>query len=257
MALEFIKLVKGDSPVSQVGSYGFFKLGVESSSGGGFSRVFGENDWQTISNVSSEIASNNMTAEQVATTYGWNLGDVKSETLSTGEVIELQIIGFNHDNKSDGNGKAGMTLQMVNCLTTKYPMNNTQTDIGGWDKSVLRTVTLPTIKATLSQDLQNVIKQVNKMASRGSNSPSAQISVDDLFLLSEKEALNTVTWARDGANEGTQYEYFVKGGTPSRGAQCWSRSNRSSGQIYFVSYFTSSSRVVANTPTGVSFAFCV
>ena len=34
MALEFVKLIKGDNVVSQVGSFGFFKLGVESSGGG-------------------------------------------------------------------------------------------------------------------------------------------------------------------------------------------------------------------------------
>jgi hypothetical protein len=36
----------------------------------------------------------------------------------------MRIIGFNHDDLSDGSGKAGITLGMTHCLNTKYKMND-------------------------------------------------------------------------------------------------------------------------------------
>ena len=120
MALELIKLVKGSSAVSQVGSFGFFKLGVES--GGGDLVPFANATLDQISAVSAEISANNMTSEQVASIYGWNIGDTIDITLTTGEVTNWRIIGFNHDTLSDGSGKAGITLQMTHALRTLYKL---------------------------------------------------------------------------------------------------------------------------------------
>lgn len=44
----------------------------------------------------------------------------------------MQIIGYNHDDKSDGSSKAGITFQMKNCLATTYLMNSTRTNAGGY-----------------------------------------------------------------------------------------------------------------------------
>lgn len=215
MALELIKLVKGSSAVSQVGSLGFFKLGVDTGGGSGdliFSRVFSENTPEQISAVSAVISANNMTSAQVAETFGWNLGDKISYQLTTGEDVEMRIIGFNHDDKSDGSGKAGITLDMTHCFTTYYKMNDTDTNAGGWNDTLMRTQTLPTIKATLPTEWQSVIKFVDKKASQGSNTTVETVS-DDLFLLSEIEIYGSVTNAVDGANEGSQYVYWVEHNT--------------------------------------------
>ena len=35
-------------------------------------------------------------------------------------TYEVRIIGLNHDDKSDGSGKAGVTFQFVDCLVAPY-----------------------------------------------------------------------------------------------------------------------------------------
>ena len=240
------------------------------------SRVFAENSPSVISYVADEISSNNMTSAQVAETYGWNLGDKTSITLSTGENIEMQIIGFNHDNKSDGGGKAGITLQMVNCLATLYDINSDKTNAGGYASSKMKTETLPTFKATFPQEWQDVIKFVDKKSANGgsTNYSETLTTSDDLFILSQIEVFGmTVTTAQDHSNEGSVYEYWngkvnsdrIKkydsnaDGVVDADTAWWIRSCNQ----YSTNYFVSVSKTGANgtnlatNKIGISFAFCV
>lgn len=271
MALEFIKLVKGDSPVAQVGSYGFFKLGVESGGGGSdivFDRVFGNNTPDVISAVSAEISANNMTSAQVAETYGWNLGDTKDITLTTGEVIQMRIIGFNHDDLTGG-GKAGITLQMTHCLATKTGMQSDRYNAAVWKDCKMRTVTLPEIKASLPNEWASIIKTVDKKQQY--SSANIETVSDDLFLLAECEILNTTVNAIS-ENEGLQYDYWKQAntyimnidtngdGVLDSAVAWWLRSNSSHGSTTFCMVLKSGgftyTEYTANR-YGVSFAFCV
>ena len=239
-----------------------------------FDPVFANNTWAQIENASLQIAGANMTSNEVYATYGWSIGDIKSETLSTNEVIQLQIIGFNHDTlSSDHTTKAGITLQMVNCLATRYPMNSTNTNAGGWNACEMRTTTLPTIKALLSSDLQAVIKTVDKKAANGgSNNYTATVtSEDQLFLLAEKEIFGSVHNAQDGNNEGTQYEYWTSHNTNSARIKYYDNAGTStktpwwerSSSDFFTSMFCyvysdgTADRNNSSYNRGVSFALCV
>ena len=71
----------------------------------------------------------------------FNVGDEKTVELSTGEVITLVILGFNHDDLTSG-GKAPITIGMKNLLATRYAMNSSNTNAGGWDQSKMRTETM-------------------------------------------------------------------------------------------------------------------
>ena len=240
------------------------------------SPVFGENSPQTISAVAELISTNNMTSQQVYDTYGWSLGDTCDITLSSGETIQMQIIGFNHDDKSDGSGKAGITLQMKDCLATQYSMNNEQTTVGGYASSKMRTETLPTLKALLPQTWQDVIKLVDKKSANGGSTYYSETltTSEDLFLLAEIEVFNTSSKAQDGTNEGSIYEYWV--GKRDRDRQkkydqdadgiidttaiiWWLRSSSSASAPRFcmVSSGGSNNIELATVARGVSFAFCV
>ena len=170
---------------------------------------FATDDWATIA-----AASENGSAQNV-----YNVGDEKTIALSTDEQITLVILGFNHDDLSDGSGKAGITIGMKNLLATTYRMNATATNEGGWDESEMRTSTMATLLSQLPADLRNVIKQVNKKATAGSQSTTITTSVDKLFLFALAE-LASKTGLENSAStsiknnaatyeqEGTQYEYF-------------------------------------------------
>ena len=142
----------------------------------------------------------------------FGVGEEKTIELTTGEKVTLVILGFNHDDLTGG-GKAGMTIGMKNLLATRYAMNSSSTNAGGWDQSKMRTETMQTLLAQLPSDLRNSIKQVNKKATAGNASTTITTSSDKLFLFSEVEIDGTTTAGY--ADEGEQYEYWktIKDGT--------------------------------------------
>lgn len=217
----------------------------------------------------------------------FSVGDEKTIELTTGEEITLVILGFNHDDLTGG-GKAGITIGMKNLLATTYKMNSSNTNAGGWNGSAMRTSTMATLLSQLPADLRNVIKQVNKKATAGSQSTTITTSVDKLFLfalaeLASKTGLenSTGTSIKNNAatyeQEGTQYEYFkntvgdadiykacpalVKklsngGGSANR---WWLRSPYlgTSTNFWYVSPSGGVNLDFASISRGVSFGFCV
>ena len=169
---------------------------------------FGETSWSKISALSTAGRAGEF----------FNVGDEKTIQLTTGEDVTLVILGFDHDDLASG-GKAGITIGMKNLLATTYKMNSSNTNAGGWNGSAMRTSTMATLLSQLPADLRNVIKQVNKKATAGSQSTTITTSADKLFLfalaeLASKTGLenSTGTAIKNNAatyeQEGTQYEYF-------------------------------------------------
>lgn len=144
----------------------------------------------------------------------FNIGDEKTITLSTGEKITLVILGFFHDtyydSEYDEDTSYTITFGMKNCLATRYQMNASNTNVGGWESSKMRTSVMPTLLSQLPADLQSVIKSVYKKTSAGNKSTTITTTNDKLFLLSEVEVNGTT--ATTYANEGEQYAYFKRNG---------------------------------------------
>jgi hypothetical protein len=226
-----------------------------------FSTTFGENTPEQISTISAEISANNMTSKQVEATYGWKIGDTISYQLTTGENVEMRIIGFNHDNKSDGSGKAEITLEMTHCLAKYYSINSTTSGTVYYSASDMKNTHLPAIKATLPQEWQDVIKLVDKNTYESGMITSSE----DLFLLSEYEVYGARTSAKD--NEGSFYEYWrgksdndrIKKAANSA-KSWWLRSAGRSYNNYFCMVFLYSGGTQENICTNqlyVSYAFCI
>lgn len=144
----------------------------------------------------------------------FNIGDEKTITLSTGEKITLVILGFFHDTYYDSEYNEDtsytITFGMKNCLATRYQMNASNTNVGGWESSKMRTSVMPTLLSQLPADLQSVIKSVYKKTSAGNKSTTITTTNDKLFLLSEVEVNGTT--ATTYAVEGKQYAYFKRNG---------------------------------------------
>ena len=233
------------------------------------SRIFGENTPESISKVSAEISANNMTSDQVSETYGWNLGDTITIPLTTGENIEMRIIGFNHDDKADKTGKAGITLEMTHCLETLYKMDDTTSTRMSWVLSSCRTTLKNNILNTLPEEWRNCVIKVYKLA-WNFQYDAVKIHNDTLWLLSEIELFGTSTGTTImGDQEGTQYEYWrshksqadhiKKQGKNGGNTYWWLRSASTGGNNHFCCV-TDIGKIYhggrANT-YGVSFAFCV
>lgn len=178
---------------------------------------FADCDWETIKAIS----------ESGKASSAFKVGDEKSITLSTGEKITMVILGFDHDNLSDGSGKAGITLGMKNALSTTYMMNGSSKtydgqsgyNAGGWLNCEMRNNTMPMLLSYLPADVQAVIKSVKKLTSKGCMLSDMLETDDKLFLFSQEEVMGTHYWTTTGQlsfpGEGSQYEYFKKAPIPT------------------------------------------
>lgn len=168
----------------------------------------------------------------------WAVGDTKSVTLTTNEVIELQIAGFNHDTYSDG-VTAPVTLVMKDCLNTTAPMNSSNTNNGGYPASAMKTWVESNIYDKLPSDLKAIVAPVKKKCYTTYNDASSLSEANyNVWLLAEAEVFDSVS-STVGNGEGTKYPIFTD--TASRVKKLngsteywWLRSARYSVSVSFV-----------------------
>lgn len=181
-----------------------------------------------------------------------------SESHKANDYIYV-IIGIEHDDlvtAINGKTKAAITIQTERMLyldtTTEYNssydtshecgyMNSSNTNSGGWGYCDRRTWCNNVYKKCLPTYIQNMMKQVRKLTSEGSQSNTIKTSNDYAFLPSEIEIFGSTTYSFAG--EGKQYQYF-KNATANRykkpryssayvSGQYWTRSPYSSGSDSF------------------------
>ena len=229
---------------------------------------FANMSWATINEFASDTS--------LVKTF--NVGDEKTIELSNGETVILVILGISHDDLTAG-GKAGLTIGMKDCLATTYPMNNASSPVS-WENSTMRTTTLPYIFSLLPEDLQSVIKYVDKTTageetSGGSTTYVPVVTSDRLFLLARKEIFGVATGTIWDAvvDEGTQYAYWAEHDTNndriktydnngiSTASQWWTRSVAGGGNEYYYWFVTTSGTwdwwLSTDTNERISFAFCI
>lgn len=138
----------------------------------------------------------------------WNIGDTKDVVLTTGETIQLQIAGFNHDTFEDGT-TAPITLVMKDCLNTKASMNSSDTNSGGYPSSAMKTYVETNIYNKLPSDLKAIVAPVKKKCYTTYNQASSLSEANyNVWLLAEAEVFNSVTQTI-GDGEGTKYPIFT------------------------------------------------
>lgn len=138
----------------------------------------------------------------------WNIGDTKSVTLTTNEVIELQIAGFNHDTYSDG-VTAPVTLVMKDCLSSIEPMNSANNNAGGYPASAMKTYVETNIYNKLPSDLKAIVSPVKKRCyTLYSDASSLSEANYNVWLLAEAEVFDSV-FQTIGNGEGTKYPIFT------------------------------------------------
>ena len=138
-----------------------------------------------------------------------------SVKFTNGKTLEYRIIGINHDDLTDGSGKAGLTF-LTTLTTISSRMNATATNAGGWEKSELRQkMNSGEIWNLMPSDFQSKVKPVRKLTNNvnGTDKNAAVTATSDkLFLLSYSEIVETPYSGWSGyswiGNEGTQYEAF-------------------------------------------------
>lgn len=186
-----------------------------------------DTSWATIKQVSDDGAGANF----------WAVGDCKQITMN-GKVSDgltltnysawVFIIGFNHNAEREGNGITFQGFKATKngtpvCLTDSgynskktsgkwFNMNNTDTNAGGWQASLMRKNIMPLIKAALPSDLKAVIKPSTIFTTQGSGNGACTSTEDEVFLLAEYEVFGRKTYAStQEPNYLKQYAYYAAG----------------------------------------------
>ena len=176
----------------------------------------------------------------------WAVGDTKSVALSgtvvgqaVPEVVSAVIIGFDHNSSVEGTGVTfqfgfiddGEQAKHVAFVASNYDsynergsgfcMNTTDTHVGGWASSYMKTTICPAFKAVLPSDLQSVIKTVTKYTDNRGDGKNVTSNVtatsEDIFLLSEFEVRGKRLYANSyEQNYQKQYEYYANGGSSKK-----------------------------------------
>ena len=143
-----------------------------------------------------------------------------STKLTNGKTLEYRIVGINHDDLADGSGKAGLTFEATNTVLGAQRMNATGTNVGGWEKSELRSrLNSGDLWSLLPAEIQSKVKSVKKMTdNKGGGTPSA--TTDKVFLLSTTEVYG------DLQSDGVQYEFYKSKGVTRSNYSGASSSNR-------------------------------
>ena len=210
--------------------------------------VFANNTWEQI----IEACHNNAVPDT------WKVADQKPMTIN-GVDYQIDIIGKNHDDYSDGSGKAPLTFQMHDCYGETKNMNSSDTNRGGWTSCAMRSTHLPAILSQMPTEVQSGIREVNKKTMSSSILPKT--TADKLFLLSEIEIFGSISYS--GRGEGTQYDYYKAGNSKVKRRNgsdddWWGRSPHDSDSTGFC-YVTSGGGpdyYGASDETAVAFGFC-
>lgn len=194
----------------------------------------------------------------------WSVGAEKNITLSTGEVLTLQIYDFNHDDLTGG-GKAGITFGLKNLMGYGLNMNNSSTNSGGFTGSIMYSWLIGSLYNFLPADLKELIKTVNKNTSAGNKNPTINTNAMKVFLFSEIECFGTLTDSFPG--EGFKYAIFINNASRIKkmangtgAAQYWwERSPVASQSTAFCTPNLTGRATfsTADNPWGVCFGFCI
>lgn len=251
-------------------------------------RTLSEMTWQEISIISNAGLASSC----------FSIGETKSVSVN-GVSYPARIIGFDHDTLVQQTGgtvkKAGITMQLVDCLNTKYPINSssgggdaelyslspvsstysTNTVSTGFSTTKMYNTTLNTIYNMLDQDLQNVIQPVKKIV--------IYEYTDSLIMTSYKTTtisslcfLPSITeifgQKNNNLTEGTRYKYYslnsndVIKNVNLTASKWWTRSwcGTDNADCYYSANNTLTNNLVGGFSTstatlslGVSFCFCI
>ena len=140
---------------------------------------FNGHSWETIIN---NIKSGNTNNYNVGDTKTVDMGSLGTHTLriaNKSTPAECSTTGFSQT-------ACGFVLEFADIITT-HVINSSQTNVGGWPASEMRTYVNSDIYNALPTELKNGIINTTVVSGHGSNDSSNFTSTDKLYLLDAKE----------------------------------------------------------------------
>ena len=146
--------------------------------------------WKDLKSIANEIAAaqDDSAATEIAKKYhlvgdDGNLSSASYKNID--DTFKAYIVGFNHDDRSDGKGKAGITFLIADASPAKLAMNKDGSNMGGWKDSDLRKSIRTEVNWCLPQDLKSNIVRVKKLSNNAgvTTDPSSVTSTDETVWL--------------------------------------------------------------------------
>ncbi len=237
-----------------------------------FDHILSNNSWEQIAAASESGMASSL----------WNIGDeidieLKAFADSDGieisaQTITLQIWDFNHFDKSDGSGKAGIVFGMKHLMKSYQQMNSSDTNYGGWNDTAMKKTVMANILKSMPSNLRSYIKEVNTYANQGGSSSSSSkglLSKDKVFLPGMTEMFGSSYWTSQSVTESGQKQFPIFTNDNSRIKKMsngsgdaywwWLRSPLYSNTYYFCNVYADGSYYDrdASYNYGVCFCFCV
>ena len=168
--------------------------------------TFSEDSWETIA---ANVKSGN--------TDKYNVGDTKEVDLGTLGTHTVRIANKSECTTETSETACGFVVEFTDIVATER-YNATNTNVGGWRDSDLRTYINDTIYKSLPSNLQNVITSTKVISSHGSTSGETNFETQDkLYLLSGHEVWedgtsNKVSTWDTSYNNTKQLDYYKNQG---------------------------------------------
>ena len=162
---------------------------------------FTSDSWKTIQK-----------AVQTGNTSKYNVGDTKEVDLGDLGTHTVRISNMSECATETSETACGFVVEFADIITNQK-FNSTDTNIGGWKDSELRTYVNNDIYNALPSELQSVITSTKVISSHGSTSGEINFETQDkLYLLSSEEIFGDLTseYAKFDSSFGTskQLEYY-------------------------------------------------
>ena len=168
---------------------------------------FSTDSWMTIAKA---VKSGNISKYNVGDTKSVNLGTYGTHTLriaNTSTPSECSTTGFSQT-------ACGFVLEFADIITT-HNMNDTETNIGGWSSTSMRTFVNNDIYNAIPSEIKNAIIDTTVVSGHGSASGETNFtSTDKLYLLVPKEIYTDFDDTDDTAKDLTRtLDYYKNLGT--------------------------------------------
>lgn len=184
-------------------------------------------DWDMINSYWTQIGSDvdaykagNMTNDDFVAKYPVGGRMLIPITFSDGSsyMADVEIIGYNHDELTDGTGNAALTFLCKDIPGFKKKIYDDNDNTDGWPGSALRVFLNDEMFSIMPSHLQNVIKTVNKTSDGGGNSKSLVVTDDKCWIPSMEEiGLSDNRFILKG--QGALYEDTFTNGTDGKSAR--------------------------------------
>ena len=168
---------------------------------------FQKDSWSTIA---TNVKSGNTSKYNVGDTKEVDLGDLGTHTVRISNMSACT-------NGETSETACGFVVEFAD-ITTEQPFNSTDTNVGGWKDSELRTYVNETIYNALPNDLQNVITTTKVISGHNYSDGETNFETQDkLYLLSSEEIYSdfaSSSQASDDTSVGTskQLDYYKNQG---------------------------------------------